>query len=221
MPMHDWTRVRSGTYHFFHQNWIISLATALNTGGLPTSYFALAEQRTEGPEPDILALELPPSDHSTNGEPVGLAVALAPPRTRFRIESDKANYARRADRLAVRHYEGNVVAIIEILSPGNKDGQGAIDAFVGKIAAFLRVGIHVLIVDPFPPTRRDPQGIHDAIWDQIEDQPFELPSDKPLTLASYEANGGATAYVEPVAVGDVLADMPLFLKTGRVRALPA
>ncbi len=36
--------------------------------------------------------------------------------------------------------------------------------------------------------------------------------DKRLTLAAYEAVQPLTAYVEPVAVGDPLPDMPLFLK---------
>jgi hypothetical protein len=35
-----------------------------------------------------------------------------------------------------------------------------------------------------------------------------------LTLASYDAGPPAVAYVEPVAVGDALPDMPLFLKPG-------
>ena len=58
---------------------------------------------------------------------------------------------------------------------------------------------------------RDPHGIHKAIWDEIEEQPFALPPDKPLTLAAYVAGVPKTAYVEPVAVGDVLPDMPAYL----------
>jgi hypothetical protein len=37
---------------------------------------------------------------------------------------------------------------------------------------------------------------------------------KPLTLVSYDAGYSPTAYVEPVAVGDVLPDVPLFLAHG-------
>ena len=43
------------------------------------------------------------------------------------------------------------------------------------------------------------------------DLAFELPRDKPLTLASYQAEPIKTAYVETIAVGDRLPDMPLFL----------
>jgi hypothetical protein len=38
-----------------------------------------------------------------------------------------------------------------------------------------------------------------------------LPPDKPLTIASYRAFPVKTAYVEPVAVGDDLPEVPLFL----------
>jgi hypothetical protein len=38
-----------------------------------------------------------------------------------------------------------------------------------------------------------------------------MPAGKPLTLAAYHAAPPLTAYVEPVAVGDTLIDMPLFL----------
>jgi hypothetical protein len=29
MPIHDWTRVRAGTFHHFHQRWFAALGDAL------------------------------------------------------------------------------------------------------------------------------------------------------------------------------------------------
>jgi len=83
--------------------------------------------------------------------------------------------------------------------------------------AFLRHGIHLLVIELFPPTPRDPYGIHKAIWDEFEEEPFELLKGKPLVLAAYVAgdlNAGieTTAYVEPVGVGDRLPDMPAYLE---------
>ena len=57
-------------------------------------------------------------------------------------------------------------------------------------------------MDLFPPSIRDPHGVHKAIWDQFKEEPFELPSDKRLTLAAYAAGSEKVAYVENVAVGD-------------------
>ena len=104
-----------------------------------------------------------------------------------------------------------MVAVIEIVSPGNKDSRHAIRAFARKAVEFLQAGIHLLIVDLFPPNRRNPQGIHKVIWDRLRDEAFELPPDKPLTLAAYAAGSEIVAYIEPVAVGDILPDRPIFL----------
>jgi hypothetical protein len=84
-------------------------------------------------------------------------------------------------------------------------------SFVEKAVEALYRGYHLLIVDLFPPGRRDPSGIHAAIWAEITDEPFLPPSDEPLTLAAYSAGLRKTAYVEPTAVGHELIDMPLFL----------
>lgn len=217
MPIHDWTKVRAGTFHHFHQRWVLAIADVLNTGGLPPGYFAMAEQIAGGPEPDVITLGLDPRPGVPAG---GMAVDAAPPRTRFVVRTEAAAYAGKANRLTVRHPDGDVIAVVEIVSPGNKDSRHAIRAFARKAEAFLRAKIHLLVVDPFPPTRRDPQGIHKVIWDRLRDEPFELPPDKRLTLASYSAGGEVVAYVEPVAVGDALADMPLFLTPDRYVPCP-
>jgi hypothetical protein len=75
----------------------------------------------------------------------------------------------------------------------------------------LRQGINLLLVDLFPPSPRDPQGIHKALWDEICEEPFELPPNKPLTVVAYSAAVPHTAYVKPVAVGDPLPGLPIFL----------
>ena len=46
--------------------------------------------------------------------------------------------------------------MIEIVSPGNKSSQTELKAFVEKAIQALSTGIHLLIVNLFPPTRRDP-----------------------------------------------------------------
>ncbi len=76
----------------------------------------------------------------------------------------------------------------------------------------LAAGLHLLIVDLFLLGARDPQGIHQVVWgDDGEQSSFLLPIDKCLTCAAYVGGAAAEAFVEPVAVGDALPDMPLFL----------
>ena len=217
MPAHDWTRVQSGLFHDFHQTWSVEIRNALNRI-MPNGYYALVEQKVDGPEPDVIAVELKKRAKPGAGPPTA---TLEPPTTlRAHIASDAVRYARKANRISIRHPLGEVVAVIEIVSPGNKDSRHALRSFVEKAVAFLRNGIHLLIVDLFPPSARDPQGIHKAIWDELTDEPFELPVGKQLTLVAYQTGRGFTAYIEPVAVGGALPDMPLFLEPGAHIAVP-
>ena len=212
MPIHDWTRVDSGLFHAFHQGWITALCAALNTEGLSGDYFALAEQSIKGPVPDVLTLRLSNKSDGPAASPRGLMVAADPPRARLVQRREDGVYARKADRVTVRHRHGQVVAVIEIVSPGNKASNAVLRAFVEKASSLIEQGIHLLVIDLFPPTKRDPQGLHKAIWDELAGDDFTLPADQPLTLVSYDAGPPEVAYVEPVAVGDRLPEMPLFLR---------
>jgi hypothetical protein len=214
MPIHDWTRVDAGLFHAFHQSWIIKLCDTLNADRLPNDYFALPEQSIRGPVPDVLTLELAPGGGETNRTASGLAVASVPPRTRLVSHAEERIYVRKANYVAVRHRHGQIVAVVEIVSPGNKASKNELRTFVEKSSELIMQGVHLLVIDLFPPSNRDPQGIHKAIWDEFVEQDFELPADKRLTLAAYDAGPPPVAYVEPVAVGDVLPDMPIFLKPG-------
>ena len=123
------------------------------------------------------------------------------------------SYRRKQNRIAVRHVSGDrVVAVVEVISPGNKSTRHALDQFVQEVAEFLDRRVHLLIIDLLPPGRHDPRGTHGAIWDDIDGQPYSPPPDKPLTLAAYESGLATQAYVVPIAVGDVLPEMPLFLE---------
>jgi hypothetical protein len=210
MPIHDWSRVEHGVFHDFHQAWTIEIRNALNGGVLPPGYFAMAEQIIGGPVPDVITLQRRPTP-TDGGRPGGVAVLDAPPRARYITSAEPDRYASKANRLVIKHRLGRVVAVIEIVSPGNKNSSHALRSFVDKAAELLRQGINLLVVDLFPPSPRDPQGIHKAIWDEIADETFKLPADKPLTVAAYCAGELKTAYVEPVAVGDRLPDSPIFL----------
>ena len=220
MPMHDWTRVDHGTFHDFHQGWGPAIRAALNSGLLPANYTAMVEQHADRGIPDILTLEVAaPADNGANGilsgGPSGLtSVATAPPQVQFTTAFDADLYARLRKSIVVRRGDDRVVAIIEIVSPGNKSGRHGIRAFVEKIVAALEHDVHVLVIDLFPPGPRDPAGIHPVIWSEFRDEPYTQPPDRPLTLAAYEAGPRIKAFVQPVAVGNPLPDMPLFLAPG-------
>ena len=224
MPIHDWTRVKAGIFHDFHHEWISTIKRALNTGVLPSDYYALAEQIAGGLGPDVLTLgNVPdePARASGNGLEVvsgssgqsGVALAAKPPKVSFTAVAELEQYSRKRNRIAIRHSSSDqIVAVIEIVSPGNKASGHALRSFVEKAIELLDAGIHLLVVDLFPPGPRDPQGIHGAIWSEYIGDDFPLPPGRPLTLVAYSAGDLKRAFIEPTAVGEVLPEMPLFLQ---------
>jgi len=210
MPIHDWTRVPAGLFHHFHQDWSIEIARTLNRGRLPHGLSALVEQRAGPKEPDVLAIERKAKSARSDASR-GSAATIERPSTKIVRRTTKEIYSRKANRIVIRHHLGRIVAVIEIVSPGNKDSRSAFRSFVEKTVEFLTAGIHVLVVDLFPPTPRDPLGLHKTIWDEFVEEEFVMPPGKDRILASYQMGAECTAYVEPVGVGDAMRDMPLFL----------
>jgi hypothetical protein len=223
MPVHDWLRVAAGIFHDFHNAWVLELANAFNGGLLPTGYYALTEQHAGKYVTDLLALHasapdqvLPPL-HPGNA---GLALAEAPPKVRRKLTS--AGSLRRLRRtVAIRHVSGHrLIALIEIVSPANKDREEHVKEFVGKAVAALEEGIHLLLVDLFRPGPYDPAGMHGAVWEQFDNEPYDLPAAEPFTLASYAAGSAPEVYIEHIAVDDALTAMPLLLCWDRYISVP-
>jgi hypothetical protein len=215
MPMHDWTLVEAGIFHAFHHDWITEISRALNHGLLPTEYYALPEQQAAGFGPDVLTLQAPTVESQADSSRGAATAVQSRPQTQFTAETDAEFYRRKKSSIVVRHVSGDrIVAILEIVSPGNKATRHAMRAFVEKACELLERRIHLLLIDPLPPGPRDPNGIHAAIWEEVEDKPFALPPDHRLTLVAYECDLTTRAYIETISVGDPLPSMPLFLAPG-------
>lgn len=217
MFIHDWTRVDPAIFYAFHHGLVTDLARALNRGLLPADFYALPEQHAAGFGPDVLTLQ-----GSRDGEDLASVresacasggLLVAEPKLAPTAETDMEFYRRKQMSIVVRHVTGDrIVAIIEIVSPGNKSTRHTFNSFVEKAAELLDRRIHLLIIDLLPPSPRDPHGIHAAIWDEIAGQEYNPPVGKPLTLAAYETALTVRAYVQNFAVGDTLPEMPLFLE---------
>ncbi len=192
MPVHDWTRVDAGTFHTFHTSWITHLMEAFNGGLLPTNYYALSEQVATRMQADPLTLHAVPR----------------PTRPRRR--------------LAIRQVSGHrVVAVVEIVSPTDKDCRASVRDLAEKVVRSLEADVQVLLLDLLPLTKHAPGGIHGAVWSTFDATPYRIPEGAPLALVSYVRRGEETeAYLEPVAVGQTLSDMPLFLNRERYVNVP-
>lgn len=194
MPIHDWTSVEAGIFHAFHHDWITEISRALNRGLLPAEYYALPEQIAGDFGPDVLTLNMTP--------------APAQPSPSGDI----------AKAVVIRHVSNHrIVAMIEIVSPGNKGSQTALNVFVRKAQEALAAGVHLSLVDLFPPGPRDPLGIHQAVWGE---DPAALPEGKSLTCVAYITGTGADAFIDFLSVGQPLPQMPLFLTADVYVAVP-
>jgi hypothetical protein len=198
MPVHDWTGVRAGIFYDFHNAWVNELRNVLNGGLLPSGYYALTEQRAGGPIPDVLTLHATAAGAAPRLPRDGgvATVTKTRPQVQRKLSARALpNVKRKA--VTVRHFSGHrIVALLEIVSPANTDRKQSVIYFVNKAIAALEFGIHVTLVDLFPPSYHVPAGMHAALWDRIQpDAPYELPDEQPLTLAAYTSANPPTAYV--------------------------
>ncbi len=218
--MHNWSRVGAWIYHDFHTSFLVAIKRGL-TALLPSGYYAMAEQSLRTMGPGILTLQARNGtrDFETTG---GTAVAAMP---EIQI-SDRVGLGVgfQQKRLAIRHVsDDRVVAILELVSPGNKSSRKEFARFVRKSCAALESGVHVVVLDPFAAPRWNPGGIHGAIWERLGGTEYQQPTGKPLTYSSYESDHGAIpethCFVQPGRVGEPLPKLPLFLAPGKFIAV--
>lgn len=148
---------------------------------MPPGYYAQVEQVAGELTTDVLTLQTDQGESPGEKEPDGgIAVTVAPPQVEITASLEAVHYASKAKRLIVRHSsDDRVVAVIEVVSPGNKAGRREWQKFVDKAAGVILDGRHLLIIDLLPPGRRDPQGVHGAIWAELGDDSYTIPQGKP------------------------------------------
>ena len=219
MAIHDWSKAPPGVFHHFHGAWLFELAGQLNDGVLPPGYYALGEQVLGGVIPDVLTFEQrgqprerPPAE-STTREPAPTATLTA--------SAEMPEIAPAARVLTVRQTgQDRVVAVLEIVSPGNKKEASEFGALIDKTVALLAKGIHVVVVDLHRPGPYDPHGIANVVWEKLGQPWLVADARHPLAVASFAAGRTVRVYLEPLAVGDALPDMPMFLAAGQHVRLP-
>jgi hypothetical protein len=224
MGVHDWTRAPAGVFHDFHGRWITRLTEALNDGLLSADYVARSEQWYDRRHMDVLTLRGGPrADGPAPPLPPGsVAIAEAPPPVR--LDKVLRPGTRRRSVVVRRVGDEEVVAVIEVVSPANKDRADSVAGFVGKVTALLRSGVHVVVLDLLPPGRHVPAGLHAAISDAVAGEADEedlQPADASAAFLSYAARpDDVRAFVEFLRVGDPLPPMPLCLSPDHYIRLP-
>jgi Protein of unknown function (DUF4058) len=220
MPLHDWSKMSAGHFHALHVMWLTHMAEFLNNGVLPDGYHALPEQHSEGFITDVSTYEERPASNRKKTRDGG-GVALAEPKSERRVIAKNVVYPGR--HIAIyKTGVPRVVAVIELVSNSNKDRRESVGEFAGKVADYLRTGVHVLVVDILPSSRSTPNGMHAAIWTSLDRdaKPDSLPEDRPFLIASYRAERKPIAYINSIAVNQCLPLGPIYIDSTRFVELP-
>ena len=200
MPVHNWTKEYAWLFHDFHHEWLSALSRTLNGGLLPNDHYALIERWNGAFERDF-----PPRDEDDNDANPFVVVDTAP---RSEVPTKPVCLV-----TVRREPDDAVVAACEVCLPDYHTGEVAWLTVAERAGALISDGIHLFLVNVhLPPPQTDYP--HAAVWNRLGFAAVPFESDRQVTLASYEAVAPPKAYVEPVAVGDVLPDMPLFLVPG-------
>jgi hypothetical protein len=211
VAVHDWTRIYAGAFHDFHHGWTAEVRRTLQRI-VPDGYYALLANLSEGVGPSVLELARPGG---------GLAVVTELPMAESGITDELAWYARKANAVTVRLSRTHqVVAVVQLVVAGNKTDRTTLESFTRRAQELLAAGIHLTVIDVFPPGPRDPEGIHPLIWGDDSTSAFRIDPAKPLTCAAYVGGAYPEAFVETFAIGDRLPDMPLFLTAREYVELP-
>lgn len=206
MPLHDWNRVTPNDYHDFHLSWIAALRTALNSGLLPTGYFALAEHQAAPFTPDVLTLQLPNASPTTTRSSGPTAVLEFTSKAKRKQPKSPA-----ARRIAIRHTENRrLIAVIEVVSPSNRNGRRARNEFLRKSLAFLSAGVHVAIIDPFP---TDATRFPRRLWKELTGRTASYRASKPYVQSSFtsDADDLFVIAVQSSDLDEALPNLPLSL----------
>jgi hypothetical protein len=202
-----------------HSAWASFIANSLNDRWLPPQYVAGEHTHAGRLEIDIAAWEeteaaTPPAAGVNGGPSVATlpAPAWAPPMPALSFD------AAFPDAFEVRVFNNaqgqQLVGVIELVSPSNKDRPEERQAFAAKCAGFLAQGVSVVVVDIVTERLAN---LHNEI-SRLVNAPdaADMPAEVSLYAAAYRPvlrgeKPMIDIWTEPLAVGSPLPTMPLRL----------
>jgi hypothetical protein len=201
----------------FHSSWATRIADALTENWLPPNY--IAEEHVHlGPSVEIdvatFEREVTPTPQDNGGivATVGRKV-WAPPAPDGQIPV--VFPATFEVRVLCTDTGPKLVAVIELVSPGNKDRTAERRAFATKCASYLYQGISLIVVDIVTSRRAN---LHNEIL-QTLDAPdaLQLAAETVLYAVAYrplrrDGKDGIEVWRSPLELGQALPELPLGLR---------
>jgi len=195
-------------WNSFHSNWATRIADRLTE--LVPKEFSVHENLKlgGGTEIDVATVHIPGEANGT----VSPRHSIWQPQAQIAVS---ATFPDQFEVLVFRQFGGRqLVAAIELISPGNKDCNESREAFAMKIASYLHEAVSVLIIDVVTERRAN---LHNEIVRMMRmPGELQLPPEPSLYAASYrpvlrDGRPEIDIWVNPFNVGDTLPTMPLRL----------
>jgi hypothetical protein len=202
-PTHRWESL--------HARWAVAIADALNEV-LPSRFFAETQVHLgTRAEADVVEFD---RDPSANGVTGGVATATyAPPRAALTFpgptEADVTIEVRDRDR------DARVAAVVELVSPRNKDREDARRGLAAKMVSYLRIGAGLVVIDVVTSRGGNPHDDLIAVLNLPETARLMTPTG--LSAVAYQPADSAgerpvQVWFEPLTVGKALPVMPLAVR---------
>ncbi len=194
------------TWRSFHAAWSVNMVRLLNGGVLPDGYIATPARDRAGPiEVDVATLYRPAGDEPDAPRPWAME---APTATVTAAWSPNNSFA-----VNVHTDDGDpeLVAVVELVSPANKDRPEKRQAFVAKCAGLLNAGCGLVVVDLVTDRRAN---LHAELLALLGAEPTD--GGGSLSVVAYRALGGETdgrleVWPSALGIGQPLPTVPLWL----------
>ena len=202
----------------FHALWASVLVERLNLDLLPVGFFAEAQTHVGGRfEVDVgtfESIDRPYLGASVRG---GVAVAEAPPQVVPPPDARLPIVYPDSIEVQVMSEEGglDLVAAVELVSPGNKDRPETRLAFVSKCVTYLQQGVGLILVDIVTDRRAN---LHDQL-SQCLGGSCPMVDGTQMYASAYrpirrEQNEHLDVWTAPLTLGGSLPELPLALRRG-------
>jgi hypothetical protein len=218
MPLRDHFRPPwSERYHWegFHSAWVNTIVRSLNTTVLPDAYRAEPQVHLGARiEADVATWESPSGDRdapaSSDGDAAPASWSPAAHVETAVVDLDDLDVYE--VRIVEDRGDARLAAVLELVSPANKDRPEHRAAFTAKCIAYLRRRVSVIVVDVVTERRAD---LHEELLRLLAEE-RESESNGDLYSVAYrsrkEKNQWRLDFVRtPLEVGQMLPTVPLWL----------
>jgi hypothetical protein len=205
-PRHPWES--------FHGSWCNAIMRELNQALRPRFLAAFHVHLGMQVEADVAEFDtVQPATAEGNGAEGGVALATW---TEVATHVLPAVFPDDIEVEVLDTRDGMVlVAVVEMVSPRNKDRADARSAFAAKCAAYLQKGIGVVVVDVVTSRLAN---LHNELMRLMhQSEAFDMASDAPVYTAAYrpvrrQEQNQIDTWLVPLAVGQPLPRVPLWLR---------